>query len=263
MADLSSLESWARAFRHAIVLFGIGSSTAGLLAAWHKGNETKQRGYQVAGILLGFLVVGSAALNFDFSDRVAKAKDEEFQHFKLAKEIELKNLETGNLELRKQIGNLEKDNLKQVKQVAALQFEVATAKRRQAEAETQLTKVQKRQQPRTLGVNIIPILRTAPPGKIIIWYQQGLPESALFASSLGMTLMEGGWTVLEIKGLSSITEKGASLNDMDLRMWNLSDKSEPLRVLKQALTEAGYTVSGTHDPTLTDDVPRLIINPKL
>lgn len=266
--DLSSLESWATFFRHAIVLFGLGSSIAGLLAfCFGKNNATKQRDYQVPGIILGFFVVGAAALNFDFTDRLAKAKDEQFQRFKLEKDVEIKNMEKENLLLRKGVGRLEESNLKAAKEVAALQVEIATSKRQQAEAEMKLAKLVMTQQPRNLRIKnelIVSRLKSAPRGKAMVWYQQADPESLLFASSLMGDLQEAGWRNMGHKAVPSTIEHGASNGDIDFVMLDLQVfQSKSVQVLLEVLRESGFTVGGGFfDTTVPEDTLRIVIQPK-
>jgi hypothetical protein len=160
--DLSSLELWATFFRHAIVILGLGGSTAGFLAWYHgKTNEAKQRNYQFRGIFLGVCAVIAAYQNFELTDRVAKVKEEEFQRFKLDKDIEIKNLDAENLKLRNQLGDLEKYNLTFRNKVATLEANAEQQRARAAKAEKELLELQEKLKARSLTPHQREILLTA------------------------------------------------------------------------------------------------------
>ena len=146
--------------------------------------------------------------------------------------------------------------------IAALDKETAEAKRGQAETELKLEEIRKRQGPRGLLIQVVvDTLRAAPPGKAIIRYQQGLPESALFASTLAKAVSNGGWEVLEVKGVPSITDGSLSQASIDISARSL-DQSEPVQALMAAFTKAGYGPSGGRDETIPADTVRITVNPK-
>lgn len=225
---------------------------------------------------MAILGVGATALNLNYTDeisserdRLAKAKDVELERFKVEKDTEIKNLEKGNLILRQDVGILEKSNLKAAKEVATLQIEVADAKRRQAVAETQLAQVTKRLTPRNLRIPsdmVLSILKTAPPGKAIIWYQQADAESALFATGLNFRLRDAGWKILEFKAIPSSIVHGAGNEDISLLMRDLLvlgyESDDSLNALLEVFRSASITWFGLGDPKLPDDTIRIIIHPK-
>jgi hypothetical protein len=150
------------------------------------------------------------------------------------------------------------------KELAILQTEAADAKRRQAEAETELVKLRKRQEdPRGVPDRLIAdILLTASPAEVILLYHQGSPESRLFASGVHRALSMGGWKVLEVKGVASITERGSGQGDFIFWMRDLEFTSPHMKALEKAFKAAGFNFSGMGDPELPDDTLRIIINPK-
>lgn len=153
------------------------------------------------------------------------------------------------------------------KEVAKLQTEAADAKRRQAEAEKQLAEVKIRQTPRNLrrpSDMVLSILKTAPPGKAKIWYQQADAESALFAMGLNFRLRDAGWQILEYKAIPSSIVYGAGNQDIDFLMRDLLviHSSDSLQALVRVLQLAAITWGGLGDPKLPDDTPRIIIHPK-
>jgi hypothetical protein len=203
--DLISLESWATFFRWAIVLFGLGSSTAGLLGFYYRQkDETKQSGYQVAGIILGLFVVGAAALNFGFTARVASTKDETFQRFKSEKDTEIRNLEHGNLGLQKEIANLEKNNLTFRSKVAAIETEADQQRERAAKAEKDLFEVQERLKPRRLTFSqrsrLQRYLSGIGKGEIEIIFINGNSEAENLAVDIATALQSAGWKVSGLNG---------------------------------------------------------------
>jgi hypothetical protein len=152
------------------------------------------------------------------------------------------------------------------KEVAKLQTEAAVAKRRQAEAETQLAKVTKRQEPRSINIELIAsALKTAPPAKVILLYQQGLPKSANFASMVHQALNKGGWKVLESKAVPVTTTWGYSTQgDMMLMAGDLllAPMSESIHALMNVFAESAIDIFGTNDAALPENTIRLIIFPK-
>ena len=151
------------------------------------------------------------------------------------------------------------------KEVAKLQTDAADAKRRQAEAEIKLAEVRKRQEPRMVREDIIlPILATAPPGKIKMGYLQGIPEAAMFANLLNNILVKAKWIVLQLKPLASVLDKGYSGGeDLLLMMPDLDHMNPSGQALQKALRSAGYNLTTIRDETLPADILLLWIGPKL
>ena len=144
--------------------------------------------------------------------------------------------------------------------IAGLDKETADAKRRQKEAELKLAQMEKRQEPRGVPDDrIANILRTAPPAKVILLYQKGDRDSVLFAGGVKDAIRMGGWEILEFKGVDDINEGGTGQGDMMFWMRSLGNKSESIRMLEVALTEAGFRFGGMSDPDLPDDTLRLKI----
>lgn len=162
---------------------------------------------------------------------------------------------------------LENDNFSLRGQVAHLEAEAANALTRQAEAEKQLELVKKKQEPR--GVPIAKLraeLSTAPPGKLVMEYIQGSPETYLFATALRKAIVSAGWQVSPLApSTRKFEESGASQGDFCILARNLEDPSNPKTTqgaLWAALTACGFHGGGVRVPDLSDDVVVLVIQPK-
>ena len=116
------------------------------------------------------------------------------------------------------------------REITILQIEAADAKHRQAEAEKQLEEVKKRQEPRGVRVgDIASALKKFPPGKAILEYQEGNPETYLFTSTLRQALIAGGWDISEPIAVRSIADKkGAALAEIVFVKRDLSDGSKDI-----------------------------------
>lgn len=176
-------------------------------------------------------------------------------------------LEHHNLDLRITVATLEKQAADAGKDLAGLQIAVADAKRRQAEAETKLALVSIRQLPRALRIPIskmLSILKTAPPAKVIILYQEADAESSLFADWLRLRLADAGWQILSTKAIHSTTVFGATTQGdiyFVMRDQRAGWSSASIQALNKALREGEMIVSG-FSSNFTDDTVRIVIAPK-
>ena len=150
--------------------------------------------------------------------------------------------------------------------MATLEKEIAEATKRQAEAENKLAEMRKRQEPRVVQneETLLSILGSAPPGKIIIGYQQGFSEAGMFASSIAIVLRKAKWNVLEIRAVPSVLCKGGfSVSEMFLCSPDLDHMDISEKALDIALRSVGYSLTTVLDKTLPGNIPTLLIGPKL
>lgn len=276
--DLTSVEAAAAHAKNAVVLIGLGGIVVSF-RLWHFARSDqveKRHGAMLAAALIGVLALMAVTFVHIYTEELTKLLKVEIASAS-ARAAEANEravtLETANLELRKQVGTLEKSNLAASKEVASLQIEVANAKRRQADAEIRLAKMATSLEPRHLRMamnreRIVSRLKSVPPHKAVILYQQASPESSFFAYTLHSVLLDAGWKPVQSRPVPSTTMYGASVGDIFFLVRKAEDplwlgRSESFNCLFQVLKEFEFVVSGgSIDPKLPDDIPILIVQPK-
>lgn len=241
----------------------------------------------VAVIFFGALAVVATALSLLFSQRLSDAKDAELERFKAdssartaeanaraaeanqkaaeAREnaasstVTAERLETANLELRRQ--------------VALLDAAVSEAKQKQVNAELALTLVQQKQLPRALVLNeeaLQATLSHGPKAAVRVEYQRDNPEASLLAARLQIVLTKAGWPATgpqpanphPLNPIGPSTNMGVTLLSNKLPVSASSEKGTAYRALWDAIGLALGGIGGVMDPTLPDNVFRLVVGPK-
>lgn len=190
-----------------------------------------------------------------------------FDAFKRESELKIAAANKGAAEANDRAATLENANLVLRSQVATVEMRAENAGKEVVTLKIKLAEVTKRQTPRNLRIPsdmILSILKTAPPCKAIILYQQADSESALFAMGLQLRLRDAGWQILGFKAIPSSIVYGAGNEDIDFLMRDLAIgfPSDSVQALVRAMNAAAITVGGFGDPKLPDDTLRIIIHPK-
>jgi hypothetical protein len=132
-------------------------------------------------------------------------------------------------------------NEKQAEQLREFNKGLAIQQERAAKAERQLEEVKKRQEPRGVPGIIVSELKKAPPGKAIMEYQEGNPETFLFTGTLWSALTSAGWKIPEPIAVRSIADKkGAALAEIVFVRRNF-DADSSKDILWNAFMKAGLT----------------------
>jgi len=146
----------------------------------------------------------------------------------------------------------------------ALRGEIARLNKDANEAKVKLEEFKKRQEARGVPTALLlGELSKYPPGKAVMEYQLGSPETFLFTGNLHSHLLMAKWDIPKPIGVAAIaSDKGAALAEIVLSARRLEDPS--VQALWNAFMAAGYTRLGSFkDMTLPDDRPRILIGPKL
>lgn len=131
-------------------------------------------------------------------------------------------------------------NKRQTDQVRKLEMDLAHQQERAAIAEKDLAEVKKNQGPRSIPGAISTALKQAAPGKAVLEYQEGNPETFLFASGLRMVLQQGGWDISDPVPVRAMADKnGAALAEIVFVERKVDDPSA--KVLWDAFMAAGLT----------------------
>jgi hypothetical protein len=167
---------------------------------------------------------------------------------------------------------LENSNLTLRGQVAGLERDAADAKTRQAEAEIQLAKVLKKQEPRWIPTGkFVAAFGKAHPGRAFVQYQSGNPEIAMFASgSITPALVASGWHLEKgnPQPIPSAAPQGivAAMSEVFLytkSKGNPSDPLSPVGGLNKAFTECGFRPTILSNDGLPVDTVLIVIGPKI
>jgi hypothetical protein len=161
-------------------------------------------------------------------------------------------------------------NRRQTKNIAILQKEAADARRRQAEAETQLLLVRKKLEPRLIRADIFKdALRGTEPRSVEILYPKDNGEAFLVAGQLALALSRvPGWIVsnpkpipeLPEQALPPILDAGSQPLGITIRTSNLEGAAKALR---RALNQEDFEAATVLDHKLPEKVLRVIIAPRL
>jgi hypothetical protein len=150
------------------------------------------------------------------------------------------------------------------------EMELSKQQERAANAEIELEKIRKRQEPRGVPVDLLMgILKSVhppPPGKAIVEYSEGSPETSAFTNTLWTFVLGPLWNVPKPKGVpvpSSPSVPNLGNSEIALVMPDLDHPPAYGKALWQAFTAMGVRgLSGARDPKLSPNTVLILIGPK-
>jgi len=149
----------------------------------------------------------------------------------------------------------------------ALQAEIARLNKEAADAKLKLEEVRKRQEPRAVPVEtlnkMLKSVSPPPPGKVIVEYSEGDPETFAFTMLLWNMCLRSVWDVPEPKGLVAPRTPSGSRggSGITLVMYDLNNPPPYGRILWQAFMTMGGSVE--KDQALPPDTVLILIGPRL
>jgi hypothetical protein len=183
-----------------------------------------------------------------------------------------------------QTKKLESDNLKLQANVATLEKDAAEARTKQAQAETMLANIVKRQNPRILdSKTFLEKLKDKPKARVEIMYQENEPEPFGLAVQIRRWLGEGvngdgaGWDVPDPKPISPEwlppnVPTNMPLASSYLTIWGLTvvtskswkgEDDDAMGALMVALMASGISFIRMVNPKLPPDLFVIVIGPKV
>jgi hypothetical protein len=169
-------------------------------------------------------------------------------------------------------------NEKQTEQLRKFNEDLTNAKtglsqqqERAAKAETELAEVKKKQAPRWIAAEqFAAAFGKARPGKVLIQYQSGNPEIAMFASgSIAPALAASGWHLVDSpRPIPSAAPQGvvAAMSEVFLytsMKGNPSDPLSPIGGLNKAFADCGFRPTILGNDGLPIDTVLVVIGPKI
>jgi hypothetical protein len=154
---------------------------------------------------------------------------------------------------------------KQRERTATIEIAAADARTKQAEAEERLAQLQKQIGARGVPVaKILEILRSGPPGKAIMQYQEGSPETKLFAQNLSGWIGRAGWDIPQPTGIPLLPDRlKVSLSNIFIVNRDGIIRTNSENLMWKAFIEAGFSIGVIQDEELPeDDVVHILVGPK-
>jgi len=149
------------------------------------------------------------------------------------------------------------------------EVEIARLNKEAANAKLELEELKKRQEPRAVPVETLnKFLKSVPPpppGKVIVEYSEGNPETHAFTMLLWNMCLRSVWDVPEPKGVAvSSTPSGGKLgnSEITLAMHDLDNPPPYGRILWQAFRTTGMRFGVVRDQGLPPDTVLILIGPK-
>jgi hypothetical protein len=173
--------------------------------------------------------------------------------------------------LSRGVNKLQAERLRQFEiQLTDANIRLAIQQERAAKAETELELVKKKQEPRGIpSEQFIATLKKAPPGKAVVEYVAGFPETQEFATNLSMHLRMANWDVPNGPvGTNPKTVSAGVLivprNIKDLEPSSFANPSTTVGALAKALGDLGFLAGGGGvDSNLPEGTIRIIVGPRL
>jgi len=174
---------------------------------------------------------------------------------------------TGNIIAKRQESRLHKFD----KDLTDARIELGKQQERAANAEMELEKIRKRQEPRGVPVDmLVGILKSVPPpspGKVLVEYSEGSPETSAFTNTLWTLALQRVWNVSKPKGVPvPMTPSGSTLGNSEITLVMPDLNHQPLyaKALWQAFTAMGVRGLGAvRDQKLPPDTVLILIGPRL